>query len=148
MGVGSGKGPAEWREDGNHREREISRVRCFTYPFPHCPQNTQCKYSSLFSTYVLKIPNWVPPPTLSLQLVTHTQTRTHTHTHTHPFHLLSLKNDDIYNQRALPVCTAKAKINAEGWCNVAAEQRDQNTRWSAGGKAKKYVCAWSLHKSP
>eukprot|EP00069_Balaena_mysticetus_P011026 bmy_07008T0 len=51
-------------------------------------------------------------------------------------------------QRALPVCTVKAKINAEGWCNVAAEQRDQNTRWSTGGKAKKYSQGKKEKKKP
>ena len=141
--MGSGKGPAEWREDGNHRQREISRVRCFTYPFPHTPKTHSVNTLLCSTPMFLKFQIELPHP-LSASNYSHT----HTHTHTDPFHLLSLKNDDIYNQCALPVCAAKAKINAEGWCNVAAEQRDQNTRWSAGGKAKKYVCAWSLHKSP
>lgn len=98
------------------------------------------KYSSLFNTYVFKI---------QIKLLYSLPPTSYTHTHTQTlFNLLGLKDDDIYNQCALPVCTVKAKISAEGWCNVVAEQCDQNTRWSIGGKAKKCVCAWSLHKSP
>lgn len=108
--VGGGKSLGVWRNEGIYRLKEISSARCFTYPFPHCSQNMHCKYS-LFNTYVFKIQIKI---SLLFPPINHSHTHTHACKHTHPFNLLSLKDDDIYNPCALPECTVKAKINAEG----------------------------------